>query len=142
MTAWLFSVQGQLQLVGAVLVVLGVFHLVLPRLIDWPAQVARMAPLPRQVAGAHFFFVGVVCVLLGALPLFLAPELLAGGRVARALLAAETLFWSLRWLFQFAYFSPALWRGDPPRTLAHAGFCLLWTWVAGVFGLAWYTASC
>ncbi|WP_017569212.1 hypothetical protein [Nocardiopsis halotolerans] len=141
MTAWLFSVQGQLRLVGAVLVVLGVFHVVLPRFIDWPAEVSRMAPLPRQVAGAHFFFVGTTCVLLGALPLLLAPELLAGGRLARALLCAEALFWFLRWLFQFTYFSPALWRGDPPRTLAHAGFCLLWTWVTGVFALALYTTS-
>ncbi|PDP85629.1 hypothetical protein CQJ94_21135 [Glycomyces fuscus] len=141
MTSGLLSVQGQLHAVGAVLVVLGVFHLALPRLIDWPAQVSRMAPLPRQVAGAHFFFIGTACALLGALPLLLAPELLAGGPLARALLAAETLFWSLRWLFQFAYFSPALWRGDPLRTLAHAGFCVLWTWVAGVFGLALYTVS-
>ncbi|CAL9450186.1 hypothetical protein SUDANB121_02440 [Nocardiopsis dassonvillei] len=137
----LLSVQGQLRAVGAVLVALGLFHLVLPRLIDWPAQVSRMADPARQVAGAHFFFIGATCALLGALPLLLAPDLLAGGRLGRALLAAETVFWSLRWLFQFAYFSPSLWRGDPLRTLAHLGFCLLWTWVAGVFALAWYTAA-
>ncbi|MCY9785302.1 hypothetical protein KIK06_15570 [Nocardiopsis sp. EMB25] len=141
MTSWVFSVQGQVHLVGAVLVTLGAFHLVLPRLIGWPDQVARMAALPRQVAGAHFFFIGVTCVLLGSLPLLLAPELLTGGPLARALLTAETVFWSLRWLFQFAYFSPALWRGDPLRTLAHVGFCLLWTWVAGVFGLALYATT-
>ncbi|WP_306368265.1 hypothetical protein [Nocardiopsis sp. CC223A] len=141
MTGALFSVQGQLHAVGAVLVALGVFHLVLPRLIDWPSQVARMADPARQVAGAHFFFIGATCVLLGALPLLLAPDLLSGGRLGTAVLAAETVFWSLRWLFQFAYFSPSLWRGDPLRTLAHAAFCLLWTWVAGVFGFALYTVA-
>ncbi len=92
--------------------------------------------LTRQVSYAHLFFIGLACVFLGLLPLCLAPDLLSGTRLATALLAGQTLFWGLRWLFEFAAFSPKLWRGDPLRTAAHIALSVLWTWVTAVFTTA------
>jgi hypothetical protein len=73
---------------------------------------------------------------LGLLPLVLAPDLLAGTPLGTALLAGETVFWGLRWVFQFTVFPARLWRGDRWRTAAHVVLALLWTWVAAVFGYA------
>ncbi|MFI1650320.1 hypothetical protein ACH4XT_25695 [Streptomyces avidinii] len=132
----LLTLEGQLRLVGLALAGMGVFHIVLPRLVDWPADLAATSLLTRQVSYAHLFFIGLTCVLLGLLPLCFAPELLARTSLGTALLAGQTLFWGARWAFQFLYFSPALWRGDRFRTAGHAALAVLWTWVTAVFTYA------
>ncbi|GAB7187232.1 hypothetical protein ATKI12_7063 [Kitasatospora sp. Ki12] len=136
----LLTLEAQLRLVGAALVAMGLVHAVLPRAIGWPGDLCGTTLLTRQVSYAHLFFIGLACVLLGLLPLCLAPDLLAAGCLGTALLAGQTLFWGLRWLFEFAVFSPKLWRGDPLRTAAHLGLSALWTWVTAVFATAlWHT---
>ncbi|WP_030275996.1 hypothetical protein [Streptomyces sp. NRRL B-24484] len=132
----LLTLEVQLRLVGAALIAMGALHIVLPRLIGWPSDLAGTTLLTRQVSYVHLFFIAMTCVLLGLLPLLLAPDLLAGGRLGTALLVAQTLFWGTRWLFEFAVFSPELWRGDRLRTAAHVGLSVLWTWVTAVFACA------
>ncbi|WP_371680917.1 hypothetical protein [Streptomyces sp. NBC_01276] len=132
----LFTLESQLRLVGLALTGMGAFHIVLPRLVDWPTDLAGTSLLTRQVSYAHLFFIGLTCVLLGLLPLCYTPELLAGTSLGTALLAGQTLFWGARWAFQFVYFSPALWRGDRFRTFGHIALAVLWTWVTTVFAYA------
>ncbi|MFJ3639577.1 hypothetical protein ACIPRD_07480 [Streptomyces sp. NPDC090108] len=132
----LLSLAEQLRLVGFALVVMGLVHIVLPRLLDWPADLSGTTLLTRQVSYAHLFFIGAACVVLGALPLFCAPELLGGTPLSTVLLAGQTAFWGLRWAAQFVYFSPLLWRGKPLFTLGHVALAVLWTWVTGVFAVA------
>ncbi|MER7584116.1 hypothetical protein [Kitasatospora sp. NPDC097691] len=137
----LLTLEAQLRLVGAALLAVGLVHAVLPRAIGWPADLRGTTLLTRQVSYAHLFFIGLSCALLGLLPLCLAPDLLAGSRLGTALLAGQTLFWGLRWLFEFAVFSPKLWRGNPFRTAAHLTLSVLWTWVTAVFATAlWHVA--
>ncbi|MFE0457886.1 hypothetical protein ACFW1A_01330 [Kitasatospora sp. NPDC058965] len=132
----LLLLDTQLRLVGAVLVGAGLGHAVLPRLIGWPGDLAGTTLLTRQVSYAHLFFIGLTCVLLGLLPLLLSRELLAGTPLGTTLLAGQTVFWGARWLAEFAYFSPRLWRGDRFRTAAHLILSALWTWVTAVFAAA------
>ncbi|WP_042368547.1 hypothetical protein [Streptacidiphilus neutrinimicus] len=127
------TLEAQLRLVGAALVGIGLFHTVLPRLIGWPSDLAGTTLLTRQVVSAHLFFIALTCVLLGLLPLVLAPSLLAGGPLGTALLGGQSVFWGTRWVFEFAVFSPRLWRGDRFRTAGHVALSPLWTWVTGVF---------
>ncbi|SEM26831.1 hypothetical protein [Streptacidiphilus jiangxiensis] len=127
------TLETQLRLVGAALVAVGLLHAVLPRVIGWPADLAGTTLLTRQVASAHLFFIALTCVLLGLLPLALAPALLSRGPLGAVLLGGESVFWGTRWVFEFAFFSPRLWRGDRFRTAGHVALSLLWTWVAGVF---------
>ncbi|GAA1671969.1 hypothetical protein GCM10009765_21700 [Fodinicola feengrottensis] len=126
----------QLRLVGVALVALGLAHLVLPRLLGWSTDFAAIRPLTRQIMHCHTFFIGVVCVLCGLGPLLLANELLAPGRLPTAVLAAETVFWGLRWLAQFGFFPPRVWRARRLYVAGFVGFSVLWTWVGGVFALA------
>jgi hypothetical protein len=130
------TLETQLRLVGSVLVAVGLLHAALPRVIGWPADLAGTTLLTRQVASVHVFFIGLTCVLLGLLPLAPAPSLLAGGPLATALLGGQSLFWGTRWVFEFAVFSPRIWRGDRFRTAGHVALSLLWTWVTGVFVVA------
>ncbi len=132
----LFTLDGQLRLVGLALLVMGAVHAWLPRIVDWPADLAGTTLMTRQVSYAHLFFIALTCALLGLTPLLLAPDLLAGTRLGTAVLAGQTLFWGARLVFEFAVFSPRLWRGDGLRTAGHVALSLLWTWVTAVFATA------
>jgi hypothetical protein len=133
------ALAGQLRLVGAVLVLLGVAHLGMARAFGWPRQLAGLPLLTRQIVHAHTFFIGVTCALLGAIPLLLTTELLAPGRLPAAVRTAECAFWGLRWCTQFTTFRPTLWRGSRLYTTGHICFTLLWTWVVTVFTTALLT---
>lgn len=130
------GIATQLRLVGVVLVALGPVHLVLPRLLGWPAEFTALQPLTRQVMRAHTLFIGLVCVLLGLLPLALPGELLGTGRLGAVVLAGECVFWGLRWAAQFLVFPPRVWRGSRLHVLGYLGFTVLWTWVGAVFAVA------
>jgi hypothetical protein len=131
-----FTLAGQLRLVGAMIVLLGLSHAALPRMLAWPRQFSALPPLTRQIMHAHTFFIGLTCVLLGIVPLTFTADLLVPGRLPRVVLAGECVFWGLRWCAQFVAFPPALWRGSRLRTAGHVGFALLWTWIAAVFATA------
>ncbi|MCQ4207410.1 hypothetical protein [Streptomyces longispororuber] len=132
----LLGLTGQLRLVGVALIVMGLVHAALPRILGWPADLRASSLLTRQVSYAHLFFIALTCTLLGALPFAFAPALLTGAPLPTFLLCAQTLFWGLRWIMQFAYFSPRLWRGDRLRTAGHGALAVLWTWVTMVFATA------
>ncbi|MFD7709788.1 hypothetical protein ACFV6E_07285 [Streptomyces sp. NPDC059785] len=130
------TLTGQLRLVGLALIVMGLVHTALPRIMNWPADLRASSLLTRQVSYAHLVFIALTCALLGTLPLAFAPDLLTGAPLPTFLLCAQTLFWGLRWIMEFAYFSPRLWYGNRLRTGGHAGLAVLWTWVTGVFATA------
>jgi hypothetical protein len=134
--SWAWTLTGQLRLTGATLVLLGLSHSVMPRVLAWPRQFADLPALTRQIMHAHTFFIGVTCILLGLAPLALATDLLAPARLPRAVLAAECVFWGLRWCAQFVAFPRALWRGSRPYTTVYIGLALLWTWIVAVFAAA------
>ncbi|MDH6121007.1 hypothetical protein [Kitasatospora sp. GAS204B] len=132
----LTTIDTQLRLVGVALVAVGLWHAVLPRVIGWPADLAGNSLTTRQVAYVHLFFIGLTCVLLGLLPPLPSRELLAGTPLGTALLSGQTVLWGTRRLFEFAVFSPRLWRGDRLRTAGHLVLSGLWTWVTGVLVVA------
>lgn len=134
------TLAGQLQLVGAVLVLLGVAHVVLPHALAWRSQFTALRPLTRNIMYTHTFFIGLTCVLFGLAPLGLAEELLAPGPMPKAILGAECVFWGLRWCAQFVAFPPGLWHNSRLYTTGYIGLSLLWTWVVAVFAVALGTA--
>jgi hypothetical protein len=134
--SWAWTLAGQLRLTGETLVLLGLSHSVMPRVLAWPRQFAALPLLTRQIMHTHTFFIGLTCILLGIAPLTLAADLLVPARLPRAVLAAECVFWGLRWCAQFVAFPPTLWRGSWSRTAAYLGLALLWTWIVAVFAAA------
>jgi hypothetical protein len=121
-----------LQLVGLMLVVDGVAHIALPALLDWRVELAGMSVLNRQVAYVHCFFIGLACLLFGALPLSMPELLVAPGRLATAVLVGCVGFWGARLIIQLTVFGPAVWRGRR-RLVGHLAFTAMWAYVAAVF---------
>jgi hypothetical protein len=137
----LFTQAGQLRLVGAVLVILGLAHLAMPRSLGWRPEFAELRALTRRIMYTHTYFIGLSCVLLGLAPLTLTSDLLAPGPLPAFVLITECVFWGLRWCAQFIAFPPAVWRGRRLYTIGYVAFTALWTWIVAVFVVALVTTT-
>jgi hypothetical protein len=124
-----------LRLVGLLLVADGLAHLVLPWALGWPSGLAHLPLISRQVIYVHTYFIGLACVLFGLLATLAHAELLAGGTLARAVLAGAVVFWGSRLVAQLLVFDASLWRGRRSTVLGHLGFVVMWTYVSVAF--AW-----
>ncbi|GAA1719257.1 hypothetical protein GCM10009765_79560 [Fodinicola feengrottensis] len=132
----IFSLSFHLQLVGVATIILGAVNFGWPRLLGWSADLAAARPLTRQMIHSQTYYIGLTCVILGFAPLVLTAELLTPSRLSTAILAAETLFWGMRWLTQFVVFPPRIWRTSRLYTAGFIGFTLFWTWIVTVFAVA------
>ena len=63
---------------------------------DWDKNLAALPPIHRRFAVAQNVSIGAMIAVLGLFSLFLAPELVGGTPLARAVCAATALFWGGR----------------------------------------------
>ena len=129
-----------LRVVGVLMAALVFVNLAVPVRFHWREEMARLSLVNRQIFQAHAVFLVLLLALIAALLLTSAASLLEPTRLSRAVLAGLTIFWGLRMVMQWAFYSPALWRGDRLHTVAHWGFSVLWVYVTTVFATAlWRT---
>lgn len=127
-----------LRIAGALIAGLAVLNVLVPVRFGWREELARVSLLNRQIFEVHAIFLIVTLALCSALLLTCADALIEPTRLARAILLGLTLFWGLRLLMQWFYYSPAVWRGDRFNTVVHVLFSALWIYFTGVFGTAVY----
>ena len=125
-----------LQIVGVLLILLGLSHVFFNRLFRWKQELTTVSPLTRDVFFVHNFFIGLGVVLGGATSFFCANDLLRPGTLSRAVLAGMATFWLCRLLAQFFGYDSAIWLGDRFRTYMHVLFSLLWCYVTATYGIA------
>ena len=130
------SIHAHLQIVGALLLLLGLANGWFPRYFGWTKETTGLSLFTRQVFLVHCFFIGLTLVLMGALSWTEADALLLPGPLSRAVLAGMMVFWLLRLLFQLFVYKAAIWRGQPFYTVMHVLFTMLWTYVAATYGVA------
>ncbi|HWA26018.1 MAG TPA: hypothetical protein VG734_10170 [Lacunisphaera sp.] len=63
---------------------------------DWERNLAALPPIHRRFAIAQNVSIGAIIAVLGLFSLCLAPELVAGSPLARAMCGATALFWGGR----------------------------------------------
>lgn len=107
---------------------------VVPRLLRWHEDTARLRPLTRRVFWTYAGYIWVTNICMGALSV-LAPEwLVDGSPLARALAAYIGLYWGARLLIQFVYFD----RADGPTGLkfvvAESALVGLFVFLTAVYG--------
>jgi hypothetical protein len=128
-----------LRAVGVVMALLVAVNLVVPVRYRWRDETARLSLLNRQIFQAHAAFLILTLALFSVLLLNYADALVEPTRLSRALLGGLTIFWALRMLMQWCFYSPAIWRGDRFHTAMHWLFSATWVYVTGVFATAWLT---
>ncbi len=128
-----------LQIVGILLMLLGLSHIFFNRFFGWEQELVAVSLLTRRIFFVHNFFIGLGVVLGGAASFFCANALLRSGTLSRAVLAGMATFWFCRLLAQFVGYDSAIWRGDRFRTFMHVGCSLLWCYVTATYGIAFLT---
>jgi hypothetical protein len=128
-----------LQIVGVMLVLLGLSHAFFNRCFGWEQELASVSLLTRRVFFVHTFFIALGVVLGGAVSFLYADALLRPGALSRAVLAGMAAFWLCRLLAQFFAYDAAIWRGNRFRTRMHIAFTALWSYVAATYALALMT---
>jgi len=125
-----------LQIVGILLMLLGLSHIFFSRFFRWEQELVAVSLLTRQVFFVHNFFIGLTVMLGGAASFFCANALLRPDTLSRAVLAGMATFWLCRLLAQFVGYDSAIWRGDRFRTFMHVACSLLWSYVTATYGIA------
>jgi len=133
------SLSIHLQIVGILLVLLGLSHAFFNRYFGWEQELAAVSLLTRRVFFVHSFFIALGVVLSGAVSFMYADTLLRPNALNRALLAAMVTFWLCRLLAQFFAYDSAIWRGDRFRTFMHVAFALIWCYVTATYVIALIT---
>ena len=125
-----------LRVVGVLMALLAVVNLFVPGRLHWREELSHVSLLNRQIFQAHTVFIVLLVALLSALFLTCAEALLEPTRLSRALLTGLTVFWGLRMLMQWFFYSPRVWRGNRFNTVMHGVFSLGWIYVTGVCAAA------
>ena len=130
------TLRLHLQIVGALLLFLGVAHIFFSRYFGWEKELEPVSLLTRRVFFVHCFFIALILVMLGVCSLCCTDALLEPGRLSRVLLGGMVVFWMCRLAVQFLVYDAAIWRGRRFYTFMHVAFSLLWIYVATTYGMA------
>ena len=130
-----------LRIVGVVMAGLVVVNVLVPVFFQWREELARLSLLNRQIFEAHAVFLVLTLALISALLLTCGDALLEPTCLSRALLVGLTIFWTLRMLMQWAFYSPAIWRGHRFYMAMHYVFSAIWVYVSAVFAAALWTVT-
>ena len=104
-----------LQLAGLAQVVLAMGSLLIPGILGWKGELAKVRPLIREMFWVYAAYIFVVNLSFGLISLFDTDELTAHTKLAAIIEAFIALYWISRVLIQFLYFS----RADFPKGRWH-----------------------
>jgi len=130
-----------LRIVGAIMAILVIVNLAVPARYHWREELSRVSLLNRQIFLAHTVFLILLLALFAALFALYAEALLERTPLSRAVLGGLTIFWALRMVMQWFFYSPAIWRGHRFHTVMHGVFSVAWVYVTTICGLALWAVS-
>jgi len=109
-----------LKAAAIVQMAVAILNLVLIRVMRWQPDLERMPLLIREVFRIHCFFISFTLTIFGVLTWRFADDIAAAANPLCIWLAtAIGLFWLIRSLLQWLYYSMSHWRGHAMRTLIH-----------------------
>ena len=114
-----FLIHG-LQAAAIGQIALAILNFFLPTLLDWQEDLQRLAKLPREVFHVHAWFISITVALLGILTWRFAEDFALGSHpLAIWFTTGIGIFWGIRLIIQWTYYSWSHWRENLPRTMAH-----------------------
>jgi hypothetical protein len=129
------SLEPLLALAGLAQIIIGIGHVGLPKQLAWNVDLAQSSDMTRPVSYVHAFFIGLTCVMFGAITLAFRHKLASGEYFVQAIDAGLALFWACRFVLQLAVFTKVLWTTSLNK-LAHVGGLIVWATMASVYTAA------
>jgi hypothetical protein len=106
-----------------------------PVVLDWKGDLAKLPPLSRQLIWVHGAFIVLIIVGFGMLAVALPGELASGTLLARAICLLIAVFWGARLVVQFFVFDAKPYLRHWFLALGYNGLTLVFLFHAIVFGI-------
>lgn len=122
----------QLNIIGALLIILALVHVIFPKYFNWNQELSTLSLINRQMMQIHTLFIALTLLLMGILCVTSSTELtttILGKRISLGF----GIFWGLRLFVQFFGYSSELWKGKKFETTVHITFSILWTYLTWTF---------
>ena len=114
-----------------------VLNLRLDRLLNWEAELNGLSELLKEVFHVHKWFISITLAIFGVITLRFAGDMAAGDyEMVRWFAGGVGLFWGIRTVIQWIYYSPSHWKGDRGRTVVHWVLTICYGGCAGTYLLA------
>ena len=127
-----------LQLAGIAQVLLALMSLLIPKILNWHAELARVRPLIKQMFWTYAGYILVINLCFGLLSFSAANDLVNGSKLALCVSGFITVYWVSRVLIQFFYFDRAGFPTGNWYKLGEALLVLLFVFLSGVYSYAFY----
>jgi hypothetical protein len=125
-----------LRIIGVLMAALVIVNFFVPGRFRWREEMARLSLVNRQIFQAHTVFIMLTIAMFSVLLLTSAETLLEPTHLSRLVLGGLTIFWGVRMLMQWFFYSPAIWRGHRFNTVTHGVFSVAWVYITVIFATA------
>ena len=107
-----------------------------PRVLEWKAELDKLAPLSRHLVWVHGAFIVLVIIGFGTLATTVSSDLASGSLLARGLCLFIATFWAARLAVQFFVFDAKPYLKTAFLWLGYNGLTAVFLYLAVVFGVA------
>ena len=107
-----------------------------PRVLDWRAELKQLNPLSRHLIWTHGAFIVLTIIAFGAISVFNAADLAAGTKLARWVCGFIAAFWLARLAIQLFLFDARPFLTTPLLKLGYHGLTVVFTYLGVVYACA------
>ena len=107
-----------------------------PRVLDWRGELARISPLSRHVVWTHGVFIVLTIIAFGAISVANAPALAAGSALARWFCGFVAVFWLSRLVVQLFLFDARPYLTNALLRFGYRGLTAVFAYLGFVYAWA------
>ena len=107
-----------------------------PRVLDWRGELARVSPLSRHVIWTHGVFIVLTIVAFGLISVANATTLASGTALARWFCGFVAVFWLSRLFVQLFWFDARPYLTNPLLKLGYHGLTIVFAYLGIVYAWA------
>jgi hypothetical protein len=126
--------KNALILAGIAQLGIAASSLLIPRLLGWREETARLKPLTRQVFWTYASYILSFHIAFGLLSLLAPAVLLDGSALARTVCGFIAVYWLVRLALQFVAFDRSGAAGRPLFRFAEAAYVSAFAYLVLVYG--------
>jgi len=115
------KMQTAIQIAGLVQLSIAAANFLLPSLLHYRENLAKVSPIIRQIFVIHSLYIVLALVGFATISLVFPDELAGASALGRLISGLLAVFWLTRVAIQLAYYAPSVRRQHP---LGHAAFTL------------------
>ena len=130
------SIEPALMIAGLLHFGILIASALVPRVLDWRTELARLSALSRHLIWVHGAFIVLVIIGFGAVTLVAREDLAGGSLAGRAFCAFVAIFWLARLCVQLFLFDARPYLTRTFYKIGYHGLTVVFTYLAIVYGAA------